>query len=98
MKPEDYPGITIISSRVEETVAAMKQQSGKDIWLFGGGILFRALLNAGLMDTVEVAVMPVMLGSGTPLLTAGQRQSLHLQESKTLPSGILMLTYSVESW
>jgi hypothetical protein len=42
--------------------------------------------------------MPVMLGSGTPLLTAGQRQSLHLQESKTLPSGILMLTYSVESW
>ncbi|MGO9776608.1 MAG: dihydrofolate reductase family protein [Terracidiphilus sp.] len=95
MKPEEYPGITIISSRVEETVAALKRQPGKDIWLFGGGILFRHLLDAGLMDTVEVAVMPVLLGSGTPLLPEGRRQSLHLEESKALPSGILLLTYSV---
>jgi dihydrofolate reductase len=47
------------------------------------------------VDTVEVAVMPVMLGSGTPLLPEGRRQTLHLEESKALPSGILMLTYSV---
>lgn len=95
MKPEDYPGITILSSHVEEAVAALKRQPGKDIWLFGGGILFRALLDAGLMDTVEVAVMPVMLGSGTPLLTEGRRRSLHLEVSKTLQSGILMLSYSI---
>lgn len=39
-------------------VAALKKQPGKDIWLFGGGALFRSLLDAGLVDTVEVALMP----------------------------------------
>ncbi len=95
MKPQDHPNVTILSSHIPETVAAMKAQPGKDIWLFGGGVLFRALLDAGLVDTVEVALMPVMIGSGTPLLPEGRRRSLRLTESKTLPSGILLLDYSV---
>jgi dihydrofolate reductase len=53
------------------------------------------MLDAGLVDAVDLALMPVMLGSGVPLLPEGRRRSLHLDESKTLPSGILMLTYSV---
>jgi dihydrofolate reductase len=95
MKPQDHPNVTILPSHIPETVAAMKAQPGKDIWLFGGGVLFRALLDAGLVDTVEVALMPVMIGSGTPLLPEGRRRSLRLTESKTLPSGILLLDYSV---
>jgi len=95
LKPEDHPGVTILSSGVESAVAALKTQPGKDIWLFGGGVLFRSLLDAELVDTVEVAVIPVMLGSGIPILPEGQRRSLHLTESKTLASGILMLAYSV---
>jgi dihydrofolate reductase len=99
LKPEDHPDVTILSSGVESAVAALKALPGpqppKDIWLFGGGVLFRSLLDAELVDTVEVAVIPVMLGSGIPILPEGQRRSLHLTESKTLASGILMLTYSV---
>jgi dihydrofolate reductase len=95
LKPEEHPNVTILSSGIEEAVAAMKEQPGKDIWLFGGGELFRAMLDAGLVDTVEVALNPVMLGSGIPLLPKGQRRSLRLTESKALASGILMLTYSV---
>jgi len=38
----------------------------------------------------------VMLGSGTALLPEGRRQSLHLEESKALPSGIVLLSYSVD--
>jgi len=99
LKPEDHPNVTILSSGVAEAVAALKAQPGpkpqKDIWLFGGGILFRCLLDAGLVDTVEVALNTVMLGSGIPLLPEGRRRSLHFEESKVLPSGILMLTYSV---
>src|ERR1700678_3426787 len=64
LRPEDHPNITILSSGVEEAVAALKAQPGpqpqKDIWLFGGGVLFRFLLDAGLVDTVEVSLMPVM--------------------------------------
>ena len=95
LKPEEHPGITILSGGIAEAVAAMKAQPGKDIWLMGGGVLFRAMLEAGLVDTVEVALMPVMLGSGVPLLPEGRRRSLHLEESRALPSGILMLKYSV---
>ncbi len=95
LKPDEHPNVTILSSGVEEAVAAMKGQPGKDIWLFGGGVLFRAMLDAGLVDTVEVALNPVMLGSGIPLLPKGQRRSLRLTENKALASGILMLAYSV---
>lgn len=95
LKPEDHPGITILSGNLPQAVARLKAQPGKDIWLFGGGILFRFLLDAGLVDGIDVSVMPVMLGSGTPLLTAGRRQSLYLTGSKSLPSGILALSYAL---
>jgi dihydrofolate reductase len=95
LKAEDHPGITIISTDVKESVAGLKALPGKDIWLFGGGELFRCLLDAGLVDTVEVALMPVMLGSGTPLLNAGERRLLRLTENKAMPSGILTLAYDV---
>ncbi len=95
LKPEDHPNVTILSSGVAEAVAAMKAQPGKDVWLFGGGVLFRSMLDAGLVDTVELAVMPVMIGSGIALMPEGKRQALRLEESKALPSGILMLKYSI---
>jgi dihydrofolate reductase len=98
LKPEQHPDVTIIARNVPEAVAALKAQPGsipqKDIWLCGGGALFRCLLDAGLVDSVEVSVFPVLLGSGVPLLPVGRRASLHLEESKTLPSGILMLKYA----
>lgn len=95
LEPEEHPGVTILSSSIPESVAALKAQPGKDIWLMGGGVLFRCLLDAGLVDAIEVTVMPVLLGSGTSLLTAGRRRLLQLKESKALPSGILQLSYSV---
>jgi dihydrofolate reductase len=49
-------------------VAGLRAQPGKGIWLFGGGSLFGSLLAAGLVDTVEVSVIPVLLGGGASLL------------------------------
>ena len=74
----------------------LKEKPGRDIWLFGGGSLFRSLLDARLVDTVEVAVMPVLIGDGIPLLPPGARTSLTLADYKVLPaSGIVVLAYSV---
>jgi dihydrofolate reductase len=94
----EYPGVRIVNDEPREIVAALKAQAGRDIWLFGGGSLFRSLLDAGLVDTVEVAVMPVLLGAGVPLLPAGaSATSLVLTDQKTLPaSGIVALAYSVQ--
>ena len=77
-------------------VAGLKKRPGKDIWLFGGGELFRTLLDAGLVDSVEVAVIPVLLGSGIPLLPPGGSTKLVLADQKILPkSGIVALSYAV---
>ena len=91
-----HPGVRISNDDPGEVVAALKAQPGRDIWLYGGGALFRALLDAGLVDTVEVAVVPVLLGSGVPLLPPGAKTKLVLTDQKTLPaSGIVVLSYAV---
>jgi dihydrofolate reductase len=95
---KSQPGVRILNEDPREVVAELKAQAGRDIWLFGGGSLFRSLLDAGLVDTVEVAVMPVLLGTGVPLLPPGEAAtSLVLADQKVLPaSGIVMLAYSVQ--
>jgi dihydrofolate reductase len=90
-------GFHIVNDDPREVVAALKAQPGRDIWLFGGGSLCRSLLDAGLVDTVEVAVIPVLLGAGVPLVAPGARTRLVLTDHKTLPdSGIMAMAYSVE--
>lgn len=92
---KEYRGATIISENLPEAVAALKAQPGQDIWLMGGGVLFRTLLDAGLVDTVELSVIPVLLGSGVPLVPECRRARLQLTESGALPTGIVRLVYSV---
>ncbi len=90
------PGVRIVNDNPAAVVASLKAKSGRDIWLYGGGELFRTLLDAGLVDSVEVAVIPVLLGSGVPLLPPGASTKLILADQKTLPaSGIVALVYRV---
>jgi dihydrofolate reductase len=96
LPPTTRPGFRIANGDSGEIVRQLKAKPGRDIWLFGGGSLFRSLLDAGLVDTVEVAVMPVLLGAGVPLLPPGASTKLVLARQKTLPrSGIIVLSYSL---
>ena len=97
LRQQDYPGVTIIAEEVEKTVAALRAGDGKDIWLFGGGVLFRSLLEAGLVDTVEVAIMPVLLGGGIALFPPPAKQmKLELTSHKVYKTGIVGLEYAVK--
>ena len=81
---------------VEEQVEKIKREKGKDIWLFGGGNLFRSLLDAALVDTIEASIMPIILSEGVPLLPAGRRSPrLQLTRHVVRPSGIVTLNYEV---
>jgi dihydrofolate reductase len=96
LEPATRPGVRITNEDPREVVAALKERPGRDIWLYGGGVLFRQLLDARLVDTVEVAVIPVLLGGGVPLLPPGASTTLVLADQKTLPdSGIVALSYSI---
>jgi dihydrofolate reductase len=96
LDPSQHPDATIISTDVAKKVAQFKSQPGKDIWLFGGGALFRTMLDAGLVDRVELAVSPILLGSGVPVLPPGKRCPLLLIESTALPSGMMILMYEAK--
>ena len=95
LPPASRRGVRVTSESPRKVVAALKAKPGRDIWLFGGGELFRELLDAGLVDTVEIAVMPVLLGEGIPLLPPGAATPLVLTDHRALPSGIVALSYSV---
>lgn len=96
MKLPDHPGVSVLSALNEDWYRKVKNQSGKDIWLFGGSQLFRSFLDAGYIDTVEVSVLPVLLGDGIPLLPPPYRPSqLHLINSKVFRSGRISLDYEV---
>ena len=96
LDPAQPAGVTVVSGTLHATVAALRAGTGRDIWLFGGGVLAASLLAAGLLDQVEVAVMPVLLGGGTPLVGVGSpRTRLSLTRSQSSPSGVLNLQYEV---
>ena len=86
-----------VSDTPAETLAELKAKPGKDIWLFGGGSLFHSLLELGLVDTVEVAIIPVLLGGGTPLLPlVNEPARLKLVEHKIYPkTGTVSLQYAI---
>jgi dihydrofolate reductase len=97
LEQPDYKGVTIVSDNLRDAVIALKNEAGKDIWLFGGGSLFRSLLDLDLVDTVEVAVIPVVLGQGIPLLPAPARQTTLKLTSHRIyaKTGIVSLVYDV---
>jgi dihydrofolate reductase len=98
LRQQDHPDVTIVAESSERTLAAVREESGKDIWLFGGGSLFRSLLELGVVDTVEVAIIPVVLGGGIPLVQPPARQTkLKLTGHRVYKTGIVLLEYTIEN-
>jgi dihydrofolate reductase len=97
LRQQDFPDITVVAERPEDAIAGLRSKPGKDIWLFGGGSLFRSLLEVQLVDTVEVAVIPVLLGEGIPLLPPPARHvKLRLVGNTAFKTGIMSLKYAIE--
>jgi len=98
LKAADHPRVTLLSGDVAPALTALKEAPGKDIWLFGGGSLFQSLLGLGLVDSVEVGIMPVLLGGGIPFLpTPALRTVLTLKEHSVYPkTGGVGLEYDVK--
>jgi dihydrofolate reductase len=94
LRPQDHPEVAILT-RIE-ALADLKASPGKDIWLFGGGKLFRSLAEVGIVDTVEVSVMPILLGDGIPLApNLSKWINLSLVKHQVYSSGAVSLEYAV---
>jgi dihydrofolate reductase len=96
LRPESHRGVTVVNANAGAVLRALRAESGRDIWLFGGASLFATALAERAVDRVDVAVMPVLLGGGLPVAPGAARTRLQLAESHAYPSGIVDLRYTVE--
>jgi dihydrofolate reductase len=86
---------TFISAGITDKVAEIKQQGGKDIWLYGGASLIKTFIASGLIDVYKVSVHPVVLGTGKPLFEdLKARIGLRLTDTHVFKSGVVQLTYT----
>ena len=96
LRQADCQGV-IVSDDPGSTVSALRETPGKDLWLFGGGSLFRSFLELGLVDAVEIGVIPVLLGGGLPLLPHPAKQAkLSLAKHRVYEkTGTVLLEYAL---
>ncbi|CAN5713845.1 dihydrofolate reductase family protein [soil metagenome] len=95
--PERHSEVEIVSDGLEVRIRELRSQSGGDIWLYGGGELFSQLLAWDLVDTVEPALIPILLGDGIPFLPSpAVRRRLALRRHRVYPSGMVLLEYEVQ--
>src|SRR5687768_5728038 len=90
-------GITFVRDAVSHVRMLKAQGEGKPLWLWGGGNLFRQLADAGLVDGIEIAIIPVVLGDGLPLIEKpGSRLRLELRGHRLYKAtGTLFLQYDI---
>jgi dihydrofolate reductase len=81
--------------RALEDVAALKQQSGRDIYLMGGGRITASFIDAGLVDELRLIVYPLIAGEGKVLFTTTKRRELELRKVEQLQGGRLSLIYGI---
>ena len=87
-------GATLIKGDIKTEVENIKNDKGKDIWLFGGAELTSSLMNLNLVDEIQLSVHPILLGGGKPLFqNIKGKINLKLFDTKTYSTGLISLTY-----
>ena len=82
---------TLIRGNVAEEVRKLKQQPGKNIYVDGSSVLVHTLAQHDLVDEYSLLVYPLVLGGGKRLFPDGQRADMKLIESRTFPTGVVLL-------
>jgi dihydrofolate reductase len=87
-------GVEQWRSPVDDLVSDLKTRRLGDVWIVGGAKTIGAFFDLEAVDTIELFVMPVLLGSGMPLFKrAHSTMPLRLKETKSYPSGVVKLVY-----
>jgi dihydrofolate reductase len=86
----------VLKGSVVDHVQQLRDEPGRAIMVWGSISLAQSLLKAGLVDEIQLRVVPIMVGHGRTLLTEDTgRQDLTLLEAKPYAPGIVSLRYAV---
>jgi len=90
----EWNNTRLVKDDAAEEVAKLKQQPGKDLFIFGSADLSSSLMRSGLIDEYRLGLVPVVLGAGNPLFKVSpERLKLELVEARPLKSGVIILRY-----
>jgi dihydrofolate reductase len=90
------PGFTVVKGDIRDEVNRIKNSPGKDIALFGGAGLLASLLKLNLVDEIKISYIPVLLGSGKPMVEILEDKVwLELITTKTYKIGTVTISYKV---
>ncbi len=96
LQQEQHPRVKVVPQLTREWVTFLKAQSGKDVWLMGGSSLFRSFFDSGYVDGIDLMIIPVILGAGTPMLPPPYTPTnLKLFSNRIYRSGRLSLAFEV---
>jgi dihydrofolate reductase len=85
----------LLTSDLKSSLEELRQQSGKDIWVVGGGVLISHLLSLHLIDEMILFIMPIILGDGIPLFPKGATEKmLKLEKVVTYETGVVEMRYA----
>ena len=90
----DWENARLVGEDITQEIAALKEQPGKNLLLFGSADLAVTLMHAGLIDEIRVIVAPIVLGAGTPLFKQVTKPfELKLVNSRVFRNGNVLLCY-----
>jgi dihydrofolate reductase len=89
--------VQLVSGDVAKEVQTIKNQKGKDLWLFGGADLISQFINEKLVDELWLSIHPIVLGAGKPLFqNISDRKNLELIDHKIYETGLVSLFYKLK--
>jgi dihydrofolate reductase len=92
----EWNNSTVISGDVVSEVTKLKQQDGQDLLVYGHGLLAETLLKHGLIDVLDLAVHPIIVGKGKQFFREEQSPKIKLTSTKSYSKGIVKFTYETQ--
>ena len=96
--PADAPsGVEFVNGAIGPFVNRLREHTGKDIWLMGGGDLIASFLDEEAIDEFVISIAPVFIGEGIPLIARRYRHvSLDLHSIERFEDGVVQIHYHVQ--
>lgn len=93
LETAEWNNTTIVRGDVVAEVTRLKQQEGRDLLIYGHGLLAETLLKHHLLDALDLSIYPLILGQGKPFFRQEVNATLRLVAAKSFSKGIVKLTY-----
>lgn len=96
-EPWDLPAnCSFVTNGIAAAVQAARERTSKDIWVVGGAVTMETALEAGLVDIVEICVVPRLIGSGVSMLNSlSKPQKLEFEGIQAYSDGLVKMRYEV---